>query len=81
MDGVDGTVVAAGADEVGADAAVPGEGGQGVPVAGDDLVSFRAFECLLAGVVGPGHREVAGEGPDCRVAGGNFTPRPSQIRT
>ena len=53
MDGVDGTVVAAGADEVGADAAVPGEGGQGVPVAGDDLVSFRAFEGLLRGVVSP----------------------------
>jgi hypothetical protein len=59
VDGVDrGDVVAAGADEVGADAAVSGEGGQRVPVAGDGLVSFGAFEGLLGGVVRPGHGEV-----------------------
>ena len=32
----------------------PGEGGQGVPVAGDGLMSFGAFEGLFAGVVCPG---------------------------
>jgi hypothetical protein len=47
MDGVDGAdVVVAGADQVGADAAVVGEGGQRGPVAGDGLMSFRAFEGL-----------------------------------
>ena len=35
-----------------------------MPVAGDGLVSFRAFEGLLGGVVRPGHGEVSGEGPD-----------------
>src|SRR5947209_14282122 len=71
VDGVDrGDVVAAGADEVGADAAVSGEGGQRVPVAGDGLVSFGAFEGLLGGVVRPGHGEVSGEGPDLLGFGG-----------
>ena len=65
MDGVDGAdAVVVGADEVGADAAVVGECGEGVPVAGDGLMSFGAFEGLFTGVVGPGHGEVAGEGPD-----------------
>ena len=48
MDGVDGAdAVVAGAGEVGADAAVVGEGGQRVPVAGDGLMSFRCFEGLV----------------------------------
>jgi hypothetical protein len=65
VDGVDGAnAVAAGADEVGADAAVSGEGGQGVPVAGDSLMSFGALEGLLTGIVCSGHGEVSGEGPD-----------------
>jgi len=65
VDGVDGAnAVAAGADEVGADAAVSGEGGQGVPVAEDSLMSFGAFEGLLTGIVCSGHGEVSGEGPD-----------------
>ncbi len=52
MDGVDGAdAVVAGADEVGAAAAVLGECGESVPVAGDGLMSFGAFESLLAGVV------------------------------
>ena len=52
VDGVDGAdVVAAGADQVGTDTAVCREGAQGVPVAGDGLVSFRALEGLLGGVV------------------------------
>jgi hypothetical protein len=35
-----------------------------MPVARDGLMSFGAFEGLLAGVVGPGHGEISGEGPD-----------------
>jgi hypothetical protein len=65
VDGVDGAdAVVAGADQVGAAAAVVGESDQRVPVAGDGLMSFGAFEGLLTGVVGPGHGEVSGEGPD-----------------
>ena len=65
MDGVDGAdVVAAGVDQVGTDTAVRREGAQRVPVAGDGLMSFRALEGLLGGVVRPGHGEVSGEGPD-----------------
>jgi hypothetical protein len=65
VDGVDGAnAVAVGAEEVGADAAVSGEGGEGVPVAGDGLMSFGAFEGLLRGVVCPGYGEVSGEGED-----------------
>ena len=42
VDGVDGAdAVVASADEVGADAAVVGEGGQCVPVAGDGLGLLR----------------------------------------
>ncbi len=68
MDGVDGAnAVVAGADQIGAAAAVGGEGGQCVPVAGDDLMSFGAFEGLLGCVVGPGHGEVSGEGEASRV--------------
>jgi hypothetical protein len=71
MDGVDGAdVVVAGADQVGADAAVVGEGGQRGPVAGDGLMSFRAFEGLLTGIVGPGYGEVSGEGEDLVGFGG-----------
>jgi hypothetical protein len=45
VDGIDGVhTVVAGADEVGADAAVVGQGSQGVPVAGDGLMSFGVFE-------------------------------------
>jgi hypothetical protein len=36
--------VVSGADQVGAAAAVVGECGESVPVAGDGLVSFGAFE-------------------------------------
>jgi hypothetical protein len=62
---VDGAnAVVAGADQVGAAAAVVGDGGQCVLVAGDGLMWFGAFEGLFAGVVRPGHGEVAGEGPD-----------------
>ena len=64
MASMDLNAVTAGAEEVGADAAVSGEGGQRVPVAGDGLMSFGAFESLLAGVVCPGHGEISGEGPD-----------------
>jgi hypothetical protein len=35
-----------------------------MPIAGDSLMSLGAFEGLLAGVVGRGHGEVAGEGED-----------------
>jgi hypothetical protein len=65
VDGVDGAesvVVCAG--EVGADSAESGEGGGGVPVAGDFLVQVGAFQRLLAGVVDPGHGERGGEQPD-----------------
>jgi hypothetical protein len=65
VDGVDGAgAVVTGADEVGAAAAVFGECGESVPVAGDRLMSFGAFEGLFGGVVRPGHGEVSGEGPD-----------------
>ena len=65
VDGVDGAdVVAAGTDQVGTDAAVCRECGKGVPVAGDGLMSFRTFEGLFGGVVGPGHGEVSGEQRD-----------------
>ncbi len=65
VDGVDGAdAVVAGADQVGAAAAVVGKCGQCVPVAGDGLMSFGALEGLFAGVVRPGHGEVSGEGPD-----------------
>jgi hypothetical protein len=47
--------VVAGADQVGAAAAVLGEYGESVPVAGDGLMSFGAFEGLLGDVVCPGH--------------------------
>jgi hypothetical protein len=52
VDGVDGldAVVAAGR-QVGADAAVAGEGCQGMPVARDRLMAFRSFDRLLTGVV------------------------------
>ena len=45
VDGVDGldAVVAAG-DQVGADAAVAGEGSRGMPVARDCLMAFRPFD-------------------------------------
>jgi hypothetical protein len=60
VDGVDrAQAVAAGADEVGAQAAVAGLGGQGVPVAGDLLVEFGVFQRSFAGVVGPGDIEIA----------------------
>ena len=53
MDGVDGAeAVVGGAGEVGADPAVSGEGVESVPVAGDFLVEFWAFEGLFGGVVG-----------------------------
>jgi hypothetical protein len=65
VDGLDGAdAVVAGADQVGADLAVPAGGGQGVPVAGDLLVEFWVFECAFAGVVGPGHGEVVAPQPD-----------------
>src|SRR5215207_6262607 len=54
----------AGTDQVGARAAVSGEGGRSVPVPGHFLMQFGAFECLLAGVVRPGHGEYGGEQPD-----------------
>jgi hypothetical protein len=48
VDGVDGAnAVVVGAEEVGADAAVSGEGGECVPVAGDGWMSFGAFEGLV----------------------------------
>ena len=65
MDGVDGAdAVVTGADQVGVAVAVVGGCGEGVPVAGDGLMSFGAFEGLFTGVVCPGHGEVSGEGPD-----------------
>ena len=54
MDGVGGAdAVSACADKVGAHPAVVGEGRPGVPVPGDGLMAFRAFDGLLRGVVRP----------------------------
>ena len=65
MDGVDGAVsVVAGAGEVGAHGAEPAQGGRGVPVAGDFLVQFWAFQRLLRRVVRPGHGKHCREQPD-----------------
>jgi hypothetical protein len=48
VDGVGGAdAMPACADEVGAHPAVIAEGGMGVPVPGDGLVAFRAFDGLL----------------------------------
>jgi hypothetical protein len=48
VDGIDGAdAVVSGADQVGAIAAIGGEGGECVLVAGDGLMSFGAFEGLL----------------------------------
>jgi len=57
VDGVDGpdAVVAAG-DQVGAHAAVAGQGSQRVPVPGDGLVPFWSLDGLFAGVVRPSRR-------------------------
>ena len=64
VDGVDGAVsVVAGAGEVGAHGAEPAQGGRGVPVAGDFLVQFGAFQRLLRRVVRPGHGEHCREQP------------------
>ena len=62
MDGVGGAdAVSACAEEVGPDPAVVAESGVGVPVPGDGLVPFRAFDRLLRGVIRPGDGEVTGE--------------------
>ena len=64
MDGVDGAVsVVAGAGEVGAHGAEPAQGDRGVPVAGDFLVQFWAFQRLLRRVVRPGHGKHCREQP------------------
>src|ERR1035438_4995340 len=61
-DGVGGAdVVSARADQVGAHPAVAGERGAGVPVPGDGLVPLRALQCLLRGIVSPGHLERPGD--------------------
>jgi hypothetical protein len=46
--------VAASADQEGAAPAVADECGGGVPVSGAGLMSFRALECLLRGIIRPG---------------------------
>ncbi len=64
MDGIDGSVaVASCADEVGAHAQVITQGAGAVPVSRHRLVSFRAAQRLLGGVVRPGDQEVPGEQP------------------
>src|SRR5262249_2882760 len=64
-DGVDrGDAVGHGAVEVAPDAAPAGEGGQGVPVAGDGLVALGGLGAPLRDVVRPVRAEVAGEQPD-----------------
>ena len=50
--------------EVAADAAPPGEGGQGMPVAGDGLVALGGFGAALGDVGRPVRGEVAGEQED-----------------
>ena len=50
--------------EVAADAAPAGERALGVPVPGDGLVPFRAFDGPLGAVAGPLDGELAGEQPD-----------------
>ena len=50
-----------GGAEVTADAAPPGEGGQGMPVAGDGLVAFRGFRAALGHVIRPADGEDSGE--------------------
>src|SRR3982750_1748433 len=65
MDGVDCShAVVACRGEVGADAAVPAEGGLGVPVSGHGLMSLWIFDRLFAAVVGPRDGEHGGEQPD-----------------
>ena len=50
--------------EVAADAAPAGEGALGMPVSGDGLVPFRAFDGPLGAVAGPLDGGFAGEQPD-----------------
>ena len=65
MDGVEGAqAVVLGGVEVAADAAPAGEGALGVPVSGDGLVPFGAFDGPLGAVAGPLDGEFAGEQPD-----------------
>jgi hypothetical protein len=60
VDGVDGVyAVVAGAGEVGADTAVVGECGGGVPVPGDGLMSLGVFEGLLRPESASKHRDTA----------------------
>src|SRR5207302_7524579 len=40
-----------------------GEAGEGVPVRGDFLLQFRAFQCLLGWIVGPGNGKHGREQP------------------
>jgi hypothetical protein len=56
--------VVPGGVEVAADAAPAGERALGVPVPGDGLVAFRAFDGPLGAVCGPLDGELAGEQPD-----------------
>jgi hypothetical protein len=55
--------VVPGGVEVAADAAPADEGALGVPVSGDGLVPFRAFDGPLGAVAGPLDGELAGEQP------------------
>ena len=50
--------------KVAAQAAPAGEGGQGMPVAGDCLMPFRGFRAAFGDIVRPAHGEVAGEQED-----------------
>ena len=64
-DGVEcGDAVGGGGVEVAADPAPAGEGGQGMPVAGDGLVPLGGFGAALADIVRPAHGEIAGEQED-----------------
>jgi hypothetical protein len=56
--------VGGGGVQVAPDTAPAGEGGEGVPVAGDCLVALGGFRAALRDIVRPVHGEVAGEQED-----------------